>query len=243
MRALSASELLYAWERAAGLPLAGRSLVLLSVCAADASIDALARLTIGQRNARLLELRVAMFGVELATVTECPVCRERVEAGFSADRIRGADVSLPEICTCEVADYVVQFRLPNSRDLESLSHITNVDDARIALIDRLVVGAARRGEIVSARSFGDEVVTALGAEMDRLDPNADIRLSFECPHCAHRFDAGFDIGSFLWAELDAWAARMLGEVHELASAYGWSEHDILEMSAARRQAYLHLIAQ
>jgi len=63
-----------------------------------------------------------------------------------------------------------------------------------------------------------------------------------CPG-ADRFDAGFDIGSFLWAELDAWAARILGEVHELASVYGWSEHDILEMSAVRRQAYLHLIAQ
>src|SRR6478735_6228503 len=72
------------WERAAGLPLAGRSLVLLSVCAADASLDALAQLTIGQRNARLLELRVSMFGVEFATIADCPACRERVEASFSA---------------------------------------------------------------------------------------------------------------------------------------------------------------
>jgi hypothetical protein len=242
MRALSASELLSAWERAAGLPLAGRSLVLLSVCAADASLDALARLTIGQRNARLLELRVSMFGVEFATIADCPACRERVEASFSADQIRDTDVSLPEICTCEIAGYVVQFRLPNSGDLESLSHITTIEEARTALVDRLVVCAARQGETVPTHSFGEDVVSALGAEMDRLDPNADIRLSFECPHCAHAFEAGFDIGSFLWDELDAWAARMLSEVHRLASTYGWSEHDILEMSAMRRQAYLHLIA-
>ncbi len=243
MRALSASELLYAWERAAGLPLAGRSLALLNVCAADASIDALARLTIGQRNARLLELRVAMFGIQFATVTECPACQQRVEATFSADQFRGTEVTLPDICTCEVAGYVVQFRLPNSRDLESLSDIGTVEDARLALIDRLVVGAAHNGEAVPARSLGDEVVSALGIEMDRLDPNADVRLSFECPRCAHRFDSGFDIATFLWDELDAWAARILSEVHQLASAYGWSEHDILEMSAARRRAYLHLIAQ
>jgi hypothetical protein len=32
------------------------------------------------------------------------------------------------------------------------------------------------------------------------------------------------------------------DVHQLASAYGWSEHDILTMSAGRRQLYLELVA-
>jgi hypothetical protein len=242
MRALSASELLNAWERAAGLPLARRALVLLSVCASDTPLDALARLSIGQRNAHLLALRESTFGVEFATLAECPACGERVEASFSADQIRAADVSVPEVCTCEIAGHIVHFRLPDSRDLESVSQLATVEDARIALIDRVVVRAVRDGEPVSTRALGDDVVSAIGAEMERLDPNADIRLSFACPHCAHVFDAGFDIGSFLLEELGTWADRLLREVHQLASVYGWSERDILEMSAWRRQAYLRLQA-
>ena len=39
----------------------------------------------------------------------------------------------------------------------------------------------------------------------------------------------------------AWAVRLLGEVHELASAYGWREHDVLALSPWRRQAYLQMV--
>jgi hypothetical protein len=53
--------------------------------------------------------------------------------------------------------------------------------------------------------------------------------------------APFDIVSHLWTELDAWARRMLREVHALAATYGWSEAEILRMSATRRRAYLDLI--
>ena len=44
-----------------------------------------------------------------------------------------------------------------------------------------------------------------------------------------------------WAELDAWARRLLLDVHTLARAYGWSERDILQLTETRRQFYLNLI--
>jgi hypothetical protein len=34
---------------------------------------------------------------------------------------------------------------------------------------------------------------------------------------------------------------LLGEIHELASAYGWSERAIAQMSAGRRAAYLEML--
>ncbi len=55
------------------------------------------------------------------------------------------------------------------------------------------------------------------------------------------FSVAFDIVSFLWNELNAWAIRTLREVHILASAYGWSETDILAMSPWRRQFYLEVL--
>lgn len=50
----------------------------------------------------------------------------------------------------------------------------------------------------------------------------------------------FDIGAYLWEEVDAWADRTLRDVHLLAASYGWSERDILDLSPARRGRYLEL---
>ena len=51
----------------------------------------------------------------------------------------------------------------------------------------------------------------------------------------------FDVVSFLWAELEAWAVRTLQEVHTIAGFYGWSEEAILNLSSVRRQAYLRML--
>ena len=36
-----------------------------------------------------------------------------------------------------------------------------------------------------------------------------------CPACGHGWQARFDVVSFLWSEIDAWAGRMLRDVHTL----------------------------
>jgi hypothetical protein len=51
----------------------------------------------------------------------------------------------------------------------------------------------------------------------------------------------FDIASFFWTEIAAEAKRLLGEVHILASAYGWREADILSLNPLRRRFYLEAI--
>jgi hypothetical protein len=48
--------------------------------------------------------------------------------------------------------------------------------------------------------------------------------------------------SFFWMEVESWAYRILRQVHALASAYGWSEGDILAMSPWRRQFYLEMVS-
>jgi hypothetical protein len=50
----------------------------------------------------------------------------------------------------------------------------------------------------------------------------------------------FDVVSYLWGEIEDWAERLLRDVHSLAAAYGWSERDIVGMSALRRRLYLEL---
>ena len=46
-----------------------------------------------------------------------------------------------------------------------------------------------------------------------------------------------DIRAVLWAEVEAWANELLHDVHALASAYGWSESDVVRLSPWRREWY------
>ena len=81
------------------------------------------------------------------------------------------------------------------------------------------------------------------ARIAEADPQADVEVALNCPCCQHTWQTDFDIVSYLWAELHAWATRLFREVHLLASAYGWSESDILNMSARRRRHYLEMLAE
>jgi hypothetical protein len=81
-----------------------------------------------------------------------------------------------------------------------------------------------------------QVETGLAA----LDPAADISLALACDSCGHGWAADFDIGALLWEEIEARARGLLGEIHGLARAYGWTEPEILALSPERRAAYLEL---
>ena len=87
-----------------------------------------------------------------------------------------------------------------------------------------------------------ELKTAITQAMLQADPQALIELQLNCPNCGHTWTALFDIANFLWRELDAWARRTLRDVHKLASAYGWSETQILALSPTRRRLYLELVS-
>ena len=79
--------------------------------------------------------------------------------------------------------------------------------------------------------------------MAQVDSQADVQLDLVCPSCGHQWQATFDIVSFFWSEINAWAYRVLHEVHTLASAYGWREADILALDPGRRQFYLQLVSR
>ena len=70
MRALSAPELLSVWERGQAQPPVQRTLTLLAAACPGILPDALAELSIGQRDARLLTLREWTFGPQLVTTDE-----------------------------------------------------------------------------------------------------------------------------------------------------------------------------
>lgn len=242
MHALTAADLLSAWERAFGRKPFEQALVLLSVDSPETPPQELAALPIGQRDARLLTLRERMFGPRLAMLATCPACRERLDVNVDVAEIRarpGAGSEAPLMLS--EGGYEVEFRLVNSLDLAAAGAAASSEAAQRVLFGRCLVDARRAGERFSADCLPTAIVDAVASRMEDADPQAEVRLSLSCAACRHAWQSVFDIVWFLWSEIDAWARRLLIDVHALASAYGWSEAAILNMSPWRRQLYLDML--
>jgi hypothetical protein len=235
-------QLLHAWERGVAETPLRRALTLLSLTANGAATDDLARLTVGERDARLLELRESVFGSRLEGISLCPTCGQRIEFEFDAEEVKvnaaGAGTSSLRLAR---EGYELEFRLPNSLDLLRLASTRDVAAARAQLLQNCLLNARRQGESITAAALPENIVAAISKQMAEADQAGDLQLALRCPACEHAWLATFDIAGYFWAELHAWATRLLQEIHELASAYGWCETDILALSRPRRQAYLELI--
>ena len=239
MRPLSASELLAVWERGRRQPPVRQALLLLEAACPDETPEALAALPVGRRDARLLKLRASMLGSHLESVVACPACGEQLEFSLEAETLLVAsEEDLPETFTIQSDGYEVSFRLPNSLDLADVA--AREDAGAASLLERCLVHARQENEDVTVAQLPEVVAAAIVDSMLHADPQAEVRLALSCPACAHQWQSLFDIVSFFWSELEAWAQRLLYDVHTLASTYGWREADILAMSAWRREQYLNM---
>jgi hypothetical protein len=240
-RSLTQSELLSMWERGEGQRPPRRALALLSAAAPDSTAADLAAMPIGRRDGSLLDLRERLFGSAFAGVTSCPACGEEIELAFDAREVRRETAAEPPALRVIEGSYEVEARLPSTDDLAAIDPMGDLEAARGRLFARCVIRAWRDGNAIAAAELPAEVVGAVAAHMAAADPQADVQLDADCPACAHAWREPFDIVTFFWSELAVFARRLLGEVHELASAYGWSEAQILDLSPARRNAYLEML--
>lgn len=243
MRELSAPQLLEVWERAAVQSPTERALTLISAAHPNLETASLARLSIGRRDGLLLSVRESTFGPRIAAITSCPECREQLEFDFAIDDIRSSDTANDSQDPLElsVEGYQVQFRLPDSNDLMIAGATSDVESARETLLQRCILSAQRKRRQTPIAELPAEVVEHVEQEMFKLDAQANVQVELECPSCTRDWSTAFDILAYFWTELDAWAQRLLFEVHKLASAYGWREADILDMSAVRRNLYLNMV--
>jgi hypothetical protein len=244
MRTLSAAELLNVWEDGRDQSSVERGLALLAAAYSEASIELLAKLPIGRRDALLLRLRDQIFGPKLVGLENCPSCGEGIELIFHvADILVDQDPEPLEELSVEVEDYRVQFRLPNCIDLISVADQKELATKKEILIERCILMANYRGEDISIGQLPAGVLDEIVKQMAEADPQADVQIALSCPACKHEWQATFDIMSFFWNEINDWADRILRDVHKLAYSYGWSEREILGMNPRRRQAYMDLIDQ
>ena len=212
---------------------------LLAIHAAFPEATSIADWPLGQRNRALAELHCFYFGHALEGWTSCPVCGEKLE--FKMDGRALAEQPPPQ----QGAAIVIHgetFRLPTTRDLALVAQerdaLQGHDSAAVRLLRVCRVDGGEEME----HSWSEEELDEAGEKMAAADPLAEIILNFQCPMCEGTCQESLDLPTFLWAELEALAKRLAREVHTLASAYGWSESEILALSDARRRLYMEMVS-
>ena len=242
MHALSAAELLDVWERGLTQSATQRALTLLGAACPEISQESLTSLSVGDRDARLMTLREWTFGPQLIGIATCVNCCARLELTLnSTDLASSQPPAAEQSFSLSVDDYELNFRLPNSSDLTELAACRDLVEGKRLLLERCISSVEHQGEQTAIEGLPAAVIAGVVEQMGRIDKSGDVRLDLNCSQCGGGSQTIFDIESFFWKEINAWANRILREVHALASAYGWSEIDVLNMTAWRRQAYLSLI--
>ena len=132
------------------------------------------------------------------------------------------------------------FRLPTGADQEAAAPIAASDGpagAR-AILDRIVdrVPGERGGGDVPA-----DLADAIAARIAEADPQAGTAAQLEVSRMrCDVLNQSLTPRAHLRSELQHRARSLYREVHTLASAYHWSEADILRLPRRRRQIYLEM---
>ncbi len=227
-----AETLLRLWEAGCGCAPLERPLHLLAHADGE-DPAALAALSLGARDRRLIGLREGLFGRDMACVAPCPDCGAVNEFTLDARALDAMG---------ERATPNAPLSVPGPDGPIALRPLTTGDLIAAAGLppDRM------RADLV-ARAMGDAhadeaTVEAAARRLEAADPLAALSLDLACAGCGQSFEVGLDPSEHLWSELVGAVRRLLAEVHRLAAAYGWSEAAILALSPARRAAYLDMVA-
>jgi hypothetical protein len=235
-----AEALLTLWECALGQPAGARDDALL-----QASFDGAETVrTLGERNARLMELHARLFGREIELLSHCPACGTVAQFGGNCEALAaqmwpGLDNTPPH--RLEACGHQIEFRLPDSADIAIASGEEGDEDFTQLLLDRCVLACIREGDHVPVRELPAPVLDALSQRMEALDPGASVSFALDCPRCATRWQAPLDIGEMVWQKVRAAAERLLLDIDVLARAYGWTEREVLRLNPLRRAAYLQMV--
>ncbi len=244
MNHITDQELLNVWEFGLSHSVLETSLVLLTYIFPENDISKVASFSIGERDARLLYVRELLFGSVLRNTSDCTSCGQKMEWETTTEELKlqsFQENTEPEKIELEYDNQKIQFRLPNSQDMLSVSTIDSKDKQVDQLIQSCMVNSsiAKKG----IQKLSEDLKTRIVKRMEEEDPQANIVMNLSCPECENEWNATFDIMQYLWTEINEWAVRFVQDVYLIASNFGWSEKDILEMNRFRRDLYLNMIKQ
>lgn len=239
MRAFAGEEILTAWERSRELPEQEAALALLALAWPERAVDELALLPLGERNALLLELRVATLGRRMEGFAVCPDCGAQLEFALDAlELAKGLPAQPTEVVQCPGG---FTMRPANSLDLLASGTAKSEEQASSILLAR-ALGLEEADWDEWLRTHPQPETEPLLQRFEQINASAEIRVQLQCAVCQSHPSLDLNIARFLLREIAGAARRLMSDIHVLARAYGWSERSIASMSSTRRAAYLEMLS-
>lgn len=218
---------------------AGLTAALDRLNGAPAEPDAVERLACGAQDALLLRCAASLWPGPVWLQADCARCGSRYDLHL---RLEDVPVTPPgpgfPTVTIETSLGPRSFDVPNGRHAEQVAALPAMDVASLRRRALAVLGIGAEAEADAAR-FSDADLARIDAALEAAAPEAADEISALCPNCGGPTTAAFD--PLDWALPSA--ASLLREIHLLASAYHWSEREILDLPRFRRARYLALIEQ
>lgn len=236
MHALTQADYLSLWERGQALHPIDQGLLAVQTAFPETQRESVADWPLGRRNRALAQLHCACFGSALRGWAACCQCGEKLEFEMDGNALTEMETGAGGTGTVSIRSWV--FRLPTSRDLAQLAVESGEASAAAKLVDFCLLDEVSEEK---PGVWSENDLETIGEQLAAADPLAEILLDLCCPLCGESFQEALDLSMFFWSELEGFSKRLLLDVHTLASAYGWSEAEILSLSPARRNFYLEQV--
>jgi hypothetical protein len=213
--------------------------------------EAVASLTVGDREALLLQLRRLMTGDRMPCIVTCPNagCGEKMDLDLSIKDLllppyNHAQANYRKNCTVNGSSFEFHFRLPTGADQEAVAELGyNAPMGAVKSLMRRCIIRSNPNCQKAENELPDQVFSELSGYMADLDPQAELALNLKCPYCRKAFSTVLDMTTFFFEEMAGRNQSLYREVHLLALHYHWSEADILAMTADKRRRYLELLSE
>jgi len=142
-----------------------------------------------------------------------------------------------------VPDCMLELRLPTGRDQiewrDAAATDAEVEGEGLALRLATALVSSVNGQPPSSDwSLPDEWLPALDAAFRERDALASLEPQVCCPWCGNESALEPDLEALALSRLAAEQKRVLEEIHQLASAYHWTEAEVLAVPQRRRSFYL-----
>jgi len=174
----------------------------------------------------------------LKTLPRCQQCAQHLEIEIAVrDFIADEEATVFE--WSPQPGQLLSVRLPTGQDQQRW--LTSNDISVHSMAQQLVVRVNAEPRASDWR-IPEDWVDALADELARHDPLTALELPVRCPACEATTTIEFNLEEELLVRLRARQLATLRDIHTLASAYHWSESEILKLPEWRRRQYLTQIA-
>lgn len=191
--------------------------------------------TLSELDERLLAMFRTRARGRAEAVVECEACGAKLE--LDVPLVANARAAhRPSERALEIDGYEVIFRAARVGDVAAVEACRAVEDARHRLVLSCIRRVRKNGRDVSPPP--QTVIAAVADLLDAEETGWPAALAWCCAQCAEEGMAVVDPASFVLSAFAPAARELMADIAALASAFGWTEREILEVPNVRRRLYL-----